>query len=88
MWPESQLAVANLLLPDVLIEYFELTKYELKDEELHFYFIENYTPVELKNQKFSSKNLFPETRLQDFSLPTKAFFFVHNAAKMNQCDFR
>ena len=75
MLSESLLAVANLLLPEVLIEYFELTKHELKGEELHFYFTENNSiPKEFKNQNLSSKGFFPEATLQDFPLRGKPVF--------------
>jgi hypothetical protein len=37
---DSLLAIANLLLPEVLVTYFNLTKHEIKGEELHFYFTE------------------------------------------------
>ena len=75
MLSDSLLAVANLLLPEVLIEYFELTKHDLKGEELHFYFTENNsTPTEFKDEKLTSKGFFPEATLQDFPLRGKQVF--------------
>ena len=75
MLPESLLSVAKLLLPEVLIEYFELTKHELKGEELHFYFTENNSiPTEFISQKLSSKGFFPEATLQDFPLRGKPVY--------------
>lgn len=75
MLSDSLLAVANLLLPEVLIEYFELTKHEIKVEELYFYFTENNSiPIEFKNQILSSKGFFAEATLQDFSLRGKPVF--------------
>ena len=75
MLSESLLAVANLLLPEVLIEYFELTNHDLKGEELHFYFTENNSvPIEFKTQKLTSKGFFPEATLQDFPLRGKQVF--------------
>jgi hypothetical protein len=41
MSSEPLLSKANLLLPEVLVSYFELTKHEIKGEDLHFYFTEN-----------------------------------------------
>ncbi|WP_298505992.1 hypothetical protein [uncultured Maribacter sp.] len=29
---------ANLLLPEGLVRYFDMTKHEIKGEEIHFYF--------------------------------------------------
>jgi len=40
MLPDSFLPIANLLLPEVLVTYFDLKKHEIKGEELHFYFTE------------------------------------------------
>lgn len=75
MLSESLLAVANLILPEVLIEYFELTKHTLKGEDLHFYFTESNTiPIEFKGQKLTSKGFFPEARLQDFPLRGKQVY--------------
>jgi len=33
-------SIAQLLLPEVLIKYFDMTKFYIKDEEIHFYFTE------------------------------------------------
>jgi hypothetical protein len=72
---ETLLPVANLLLLEVLIEYFTLTKHELKGEELHFYFRKsNSIQIELKNQTLSSKGLFPEATLQYIPLRCKPIF--------------
>ena len=40
MSSDALLAIANLLLPEVLVTYFDLTKHEVKGEEIHFYFTE------------------------------------------------
>jgi hypothetical protein len=37
---DNLLSIAKLLLPEVLTSYFELTKYDVKAEEIHFYFKE------------------------------------------------
>ncbi|WP_139959510.1 ISAon1 family transposase N-terminal region protein [Flavicella sediminum] len=75
MLSESLLTVSNLLLPEVLIDYFELTKHDVKGEELHFYFTENNSvPLEFKTQKLTSKGFFPEATLQDFPLRGKQVF--------------
>jgi len=75
MLTESLFAMVNLILPEVLIECFELSKHTLKGEELHFYFTENNTiPTEFKDQNLSSKGFFPEATLQDFPLRGKQVF--------------
>jgi hypothetical protein len=41
MYSEPLLSIANLLLPEVLVSYFELINHLVKGEDLHFYFTEN-----------------------------------------------
>ena len=43
MSSEPLLRIAKLLLPEVLVTYFELIKHEVKSEEIHFYFTELIT---------------------------------------------
>ncbi|MEP1490202.1 MAG: transposase [Algibacter sp.] len=65
-------AAANVLLPEVLVNYFELTKHEMKGEEIHFYFTElNLVPDGFKNDKRHSKGFFPEAIVQDFPIRGK-----------------
>lgn len=75
MSSDALFAAAHLLLPEVLVAYFEMTKYEIKGEEIHFYFTESNTiPEEFKQDKLSSKGFFPETRVQDFPIRGKNVF--------------
>lgn len=74
MFSDSLLSISNLLLPEVLVTYFELTKHELKEkeEEIHFYFTElNEIPKEFKGIKFHSKGFFPQATVQDFPIRGK-----------------
>lgn len=72
---ESSIDVIKLLLPEVLVNYFKLTKHELKQGELHFYFTElNTVPEEFKALKLSSKGFFPEATIQDFPIRGKNVF--------------
>ena len=67
--------IAKLLLPEVLVDYFKLTKHEVKCGELHFYFTElNNIPEEFKTLKLSSKGFFPEATVQDFPIRGKNVF--------------
>jgi len=71
----TPIAISKLLLPEVLIDYFKLTKHELKQGELHFYFTElNTIPEEFKTLKLSSKGFFPEATVQDFPIRGKNVF--------------
>ena len=77
MSSDPLLAIANLLLPEVLVQYFELTSHEIKEkqEEIHFYFTENnVTPIEFKDDRLSSKGFLPEATLQDFPIRGKQVF--------------
>jgi hypothetical protein len=72
---DSLSAIANLLLPEVLVTYFDLTKHEVKGEEIHFYFTEsNDIPEEFKGVKLHSKGFFPEATVQDFPIRGKNVF--------------
>ena len=75
MSSDTLLSIANLLLPEVLVTYFDLTKHEVKGEEIHFYFSElNTIPEEFKGIKLHSKGFFPEATLQDFPIRGKNVF--------------
>ena len=72
MSSDSLLAIANLLLPEILVRYFDLTKHEVKGEALHFYFTElNTIPEEFNGTKLHSKGFFPEATVQDFPIRGK-----------------
>jgi hypothetical protein len=75
MSSDSLLAIANLLLPEVLMTYFDLTKHEIKGEELHFYFTEpNKVPDGYSGTELHSKGFFPEATVQDFPIRGKNVF--------------
>lgn len=72
---DSLLAIANLLLPEVMVTYFDLTKHEINGEELHFYFMElNKVPDGYGGAKLHSKGFFPEATVQDFPIRGKNVF--------------
>lgn len=72
MSSDTLLSIANLLLPEVLVTYFDLTTHEVKGEEIHFYFTElNIIPDEFKGVKLHSKGFFPEATVQDFPIRGK-----------------
>ena len=75
MSSDTLFAAAHLLLPEVLVKYFDLIKYEIKGEEIHFYFTElNESPEEFKDVKLISKGFFPEATVQDFPIRGKNVF--------------
>ena len=68
-------AAAHLLLPEVLVKHFDLIKYYIKGEEIHFYFTEsNRVPEEFKDDNLHSKGFFPEATVQDFPIRGKNVF--------------
>ena len=68
-------SAAHLLLPEVIVNYFDLKSHEIKGEELHFYFTEsNVVPDEFKDDNLHSKGFFPEATVQDFPIRGKNVF--------------
>lgn len=75
MSSDSLFAIANLLLPEVLIKYFDMNKHFIKGDEIHFYFTElNEAPEDYKDAKLHSKGFFPEATVQDFPIRGKNVF--------------
>jgi len=75
MSSDALFAAANLLLPEVLVIYFEMTKHEVKGEEIHFYFTENNSvPEGFDTDKLHSKGFFPQATVQDFPIRGKNVF--------------
>lgn len=59
----------KLLLPEIIVEYFELTSYKKGEEVLHLYLKEiNSIPKEYRQHKLSSKGFFDEITVQDFPI--------------------
>lgn len=72
---DTLLSIANLLLPEVLVTYFDLIKHKVKNEEIHFYFTElNDIPDGFSGVKLHSKGFFPEATVQDFPIRGKNVF--------------
>ncbi len=69
------LSTIKLFLPEVLVEYFELTDYTQNEDELHFYFKEkNIVPDNYKEIKLISKGFYPESSIQDFPIRGKKVY--------------
>ena len=65
----SFIEILKLLLPEVLINYFELTDYKVKGEALHFYFKQkNEHPKEFSLEKLISKGFYSEAIIQEFPI--------------------
>jgi hypothetical protein len=66
---DSFVDLLKLLLPEIIVEYFELTCYKKGEEILHLYLKEiNSIPKEYSQSKLSSKGFFDEITVQDFPI--------------------
>ena len=66
---DSFIELLKLLLPEIIVDYFELTSYEKGDEILHLYLKEiNSIPKEFREFKLSSKGFFDQITVQDFPI--------------------
>ena len=66
---DSFIDLLKLLLPEIIVDYFELTSYKKGDEILHLYLREiNSTPKEYRDSKLRSKGFFEEITVQDFPI--------------------
>jgi hypothetical protein len=68
---DSFIDLLKLLLPEIIVDYFELASYEKGEGEeiLHLYLKEiNSIPKEYRESKLSSKGFFEEITVQDFPI--------------------
>ena len=66
---DSLTDLLKLFLPEILVDYFELTSYKKEDEILHLYLREIHSiPKEYRESKLSSKGFFDEITVQDFPI--------------------
>ena len=66
---ESYQALVRILLPEGILEYFELTKIVESIPGLNIYLEEkNIIPFEFKDERLESKGFLPEIYIQDFPI--------------------
>lgn len=66
---ESYQALVRFLLPEGILDYFELSKVVETRTGLHIYLDEkNLPPSEYNDQKLESKGFLPEIAVQDFPI--------------------
>ena len=59
----------KLLIPEIIVDYFELTSYKKGEEILHLYLKEiNSIPKEYRQNKLSSKRFFEQITVQYFPI--------------------
>lgn len=62
----------KLLLPEFLVEHFDITKAEQQDAELHIFFEEkNSIPQEFSDRLLESKGFLPAITIDDYPLRGK-----------------
>lgn len=65
----ADIELLKLLLPEYLVDYFEVISYEKQGEQLHLYFEEkNELPQEYSGHKLTSKGFFDEIVVQDYPI--------------------
>lgn len=73
---DGYLDLLRMILPEILVDHFELTKSKQVGEKLHLYFEEkNLVPDEHKSRQLVSKGFHKEITVQDFPLKGKFVFF-------------
>jgi hypothetical protein len=68
--------LANYLLPDGFLDYFEIIKDETQNDRVHFYLEEkSIVPEEYQSEKSQSKGFSPESTVENFLLRGKPVLF-------------
>ena len=66
---QAEQSLISFLLPDVILDYFELTKVDKEANEFHIYLEEkNIAPDGYQKEALESKGFFPEVQIQDFPI--------------------
>ena len=72
---DPQIELLKLVLPGLLVDFFDLVKVDKQAETLHLYFEEfNKPPAEHANRELISKGFHDEITIQDFPLRGKHVF--------------
>jgi len=81
----ADIELLKLLLPESLVDYFDVITYEKKGEQLHLFFEEkNLPPSEFSKQQLSSKGFFDEIIVLVFPIRVQhAFLHIKRRRWMN-----
>ena len=67
--------LASYLLPEGILEYFDITTHRSIEDKIHFYLEEkNVLPKEYQSELTHSKGFSPEITVEDFPLRGKSVF--------------
>ena len=66
---EAERKLLSLLMPEGLLEYFQILEVNQVDNQLHIYLDElNIAPTGYENSKLESKGFMPSTEISDFTI--------------------
>jgi len=69
---DAERKLLTLLMPEGLLEYFDIMDVVSKDNELHIYLDEkNIAPSGYENAKLESKGFMPSAEIKDFPIRTQ-----------------
>jgi len=74
---KEDLTIANIVLPEGLEDFFEVTKVSKGEKDICIYLSEhNVKPEEFNKDKLTSKGFFEEIKIQDFPIRGKGVFLL------------
>ena len=77
MQEKEGLDIAEFILPNGILEYFDLKKIEQTSAAIHIYLAEkNLPPLEYAHTKLTSKGFFDEIKVQDFPIRGKHVYLM------------
>ena len=67
----------ELLLPEGVLDYFEITQVDLQEKEISIVLEErNVIPEEYRGRRLESKGFYEDSKVQDFPLRGKALYLI------------
>jgi hypothetical protein len=86
MSQSNEKSLVKVLLPEGLLEYFEVKTVDISTGVVNIYLEElNVIPAEFAGQKLTSKGFFEEIKVQDFPIRGKsAFLFIKRRRWLNE----
>ena len=72
---ENYIELLKLILPELIVEHFDLVNTKIEQEKMHLFFEEKCTPPkEYNNRQLVSKGFLNEITIQDFPLRGKLVY--------------
>jgi hypothetical protein len=82
----NEKSLVKFLLPEGLLDYFEVKKVDTSGDVINIHLEElNLLPAEFSGQKLTSKGFFEEIKVQDFPIRGKAsFLYIKRRRWLNE----